>query len=274
MSKETKEYEASSFWNSRYQRFDLTTSGHIDLPFAYNYWMYELKKKKVRTSVLRCFSSKRVAESKVMDLGCGTGIYVDMWKSLGVKDLVGLDISSVAVENLNEKYQEYRFHTEDLSDSSLANKYGAKSYDIVTAIGVLVHILDDEAFCRALKNMVDMLADDGLIVLVEYLRKGPAQEGSYMKVRSLPWYKEVLKKVGLELVEQKPVYFFMGRPYDTQGRFSPFFFNTAFRWNRALIRRFPKFMGTTLYVFDSFITHFMTDGPSEEILVCKKLSKT
>ena len=48
MTKETEKYEASSFWNSRYQRFDLTTSGHIDLPFDYNYWMYELKKKKVK----------------------------------------------------------------------------------------------------------------------------------------------------------------------------------------------------------------------------------
>jgi 2-polyprenyl-3-methyl-5-hydroxy-6-metoxy-1,4-benzoquinol methylase len=274
MSKEVKEYEASEFWNKRYKRCDLTTSGHIDLPFDYNYWMYELKKNKVRKSVLRYLSPSQLAEARIMDLGCGTGIYVDMWKNQGVQQLVGLDISSVAVDLLNEKYKGYSFYTEDLADPALPSKYGAESYDVVTAIGVLVHILDDKAFSSALKNMVDMLADDGIIILVEYLRKGPAQEGSYMKVRSFPWYKQELKKVGLELLEQKPVYFFMGRPYDVNGRLANYFFNTAFRWNRALIRRFPKFMGAVLYAFDSFVTRFMKDGPSEEILVCKKASKS
>ena len=262
---------ALSFWDSRYKKFDITTSGHIDLPYEYNHWMYKLKLKKVKQSALKHAGSANIENANVVELGCGTGIYVKQWQNLGVKKLIGLDISPRATNNLQAIYPEYEFHCEDLGNEQIPDLYGENAHDIVTAIGVLVHILDDEQFRKALCNIASLAKKDGLILIAEYLCRGDHQESAYMKIRSISWYKKELQKAGLEIVEQRPLYFFMGRPYDTQSAASKSLLFAIFRLTRRLIRRFPTLMGGGLYCLDSLITPFITDGPSEKLLVCRKI---
>ena len=42
-----KHYDAEEFWAARYADIDLTKSGHIDLPVAYNRWLYRRKKERL-----------------------------------------------------------------------------------------------------------------------------------------------------------------------------------------------------------------------------------
>lgn len=271
MSQSEKKYDPLTFWDDRYKKFDITTSGHIDLPYEFNEWMYKLKLKKVRQGAQKNLQKTAFKDVSVAELGCGTGVYVKLWQELGVKELVGMDIAPRAVSNLQSSYPDYRFHCEDLGNEEIPHLYGENTHDIVTAIGVLVHILDDDHFRKALKNIAGLLSDDGVALIAEYLCRGVAQEGSYMKVRSISWYKEELNKVGLEVVEQKPLYFFMGRPYDTPTKVSKTILPLMFNLTRRLIRRYPKLMGRALYSLDSVITSFINDGPSEELLVCRKI---
>src|SRR5207253_4490207 len=95
-------YDPETYWEERYGHFRLASSGHRDLPEAYNYWLYERKKTRIREGLQRERIS--VPSCNILELGCGTGVYVDMWKSLGAESLTGFDITSTSVGNLAPKY--------------------------------------------------------------------------------------------------------------------------------------------------------------------------
>ena len=69
MNKNTK-YDPASFWNKRYELFDITTSGHIDLPYAFNKWMYKLKLWKIKRAAEKYIGKLNFKKTSVIDLGC------------------------------------------------------------------------------------------------------------------------------------------------------------------------------------------------------------
>src|ERR1019366_9318732 len=89
----------------------------------------------------------KVPGADVVELGPGTGFFIDYWKKLGIHSLVGLDITSVVTERLAEKYPEYRFAEADVSEHWPVPDASA---DIVTAFDVLFHITDDARFNAAI----------------------------------------------------------------------------------------------------------------------------
>lgn len=269
MDKNTK-YDPAPFWDKRYELFDITTSGHIDLPYKFNQWMYKLKLRKIRHAAERFIGKSNISKASVIDLGCGTGVYVKQWQSLNVENLTGVDISNTAVKNLQKQYPGYAFYCDNLSNNESSSFSDGNVYDIVTAIGVLVHIIDDNDFKKALENISKLVKPEGVILLTEYLCRDGTQESSYMKVRNLSWYKDALNEAGLELVEQSPLYFLMGRPYDTPSTLARILLPPVFKLTRRLIQRSPQFMGCSLYLIDLLVTGLLTDGPSEELLVCRK----
>ena len=273
MNKKTK-YDPASFWNKRYELFDITTSGHIDLPYEFNQWMYKLKLWKIKQAAKNYIGKHNISNASVIDLGCGTGVYIHQWKLLGVERLLGLDISNTAINNLEKKFPNYSFRCENISNNSSLSFADGNKYDIVTAIGVLVHIVDDSDFKNALKNISNLVKPEGVILITEYLCRDGTQESSYMKIRNSSWYKQALNDAGLELIDKRPLYFLMGRPFNTHSSFSRIILFSAFNISRRLIRRFPKFMGSMLYYFDFIITPFISNGPSEELLICKKKKET
>lgn len=266
-----KKYDPRKFWNDRYQTFDITTSGHIDLPYYFNVWMYKLKIAKIKNALFKYIDKKRAKNIKLIELGCGTGVYINLWKKYDINELIGVDISSEAIDKLKIEYPEYNFYENDLSSDTMTKICGESSADVITAIGVLVHIVDDELFKKAVINISKIIKDDGIILITEYLCRGTHQDKTYMKIRSLSSYKKIFKDAGLDMIYQKPLYYFMGRPYDTQTKFSKYFLNHIYNLNRKLINRFPKTMGLVLYSIDRLITPFLTDGPSEEVLIFKKV---
>jgi len=268
-----QEYEPKNFWNKRYKKFDITTSGHIDLPFEFNQWMYKLKLLKIKKAFLKYIDKSDIHNTKIVELGCGTGVYIKQWKELGVENLIGIDISSEATNNLMKEHPKYKFYDEDLSSDQIPVICGDKSADVVTAIGVLVHIVDDDEFRKSISNISKIVKNDGIVIITEYLCRNEAQDKKYMKIRSFSWYKEELLKAGLEMVWQNPLYYFMGRPYDTPTRLSSAILNSIFKVNRRLICRFPRTMGYLLYMIDKSITPFIVDGPSEELLIFRKITQ-
>src|SRR5437867_1676723 len=113
------EYVPEHFWEERYSRLDLTRSGHRDLPEAYNRWLYRRKQAVLQRSLERIGVTP--VGKRVLEIGAGTGIYVDLWKRLGVGTITGLDISRAATEFLGQRHPDVRVLKRDITEPGLRN---------------------------------------------------------------------------------------------------------------------------------------------------------
>jgi phospholipid N-methyltransferase len=263
------EYKPAEYWDVRYENFDITSSGHKDLPLTYNAWLYKMKMKKI--SAAACSDIDDFTKIKVMEMGCGTGVYVDLWKKHGVCDLKGLDIANNAVEELKKKFPEFTFHKEDLSDKTLVDRHGKEKYALVTAIGVLVHIVDDKLFSDAVQNISDFVSKDGIVLVSDYVVRGDtAEERTHMKLRVADQFHREFEEAGLELVRQVPFHFFMIAPFDTPSFLAGLMLPRIYTILNKMIHRFPRHTGGFLYIVDLLATRLPGQGPSEKLFVYRK----
>src|SRR5690349_6303430 len=161
LEQKPQEYVPERFWNERYSRLDLTRSGHRDLPEAYNRWLYRRKQAVLRRGLAAIGFAP--AGKRVLEIGVGTGVYVDFWKRLGVQSVTGLDISSAAIEYLRARHPQSTFHHCDVTAPDAVVAPGA--YDLVTSLDVLYHVVDDDKLAVALRRIAAALAPGGVFAM-------------------------------------------------------------------------------------------------------------
>lgn len=121
-------------WEERFSReLSLAAVSRWSLGLAFNSWMYRLRGDVFLPAVRRF---RRPDEAtRVIEVGPGTGFYVELWQRLGIRHLSALDFSSTAVATLSERHPEYEFRQCDITcglpDELIGNG------DIVTAIDVI-----------------------------------------------------------------------------------------------------------------------------------------
>jgi ubiquinone/menaquinone biosynthesis C-methylase UbiE len=95
-----------------------------------------------------------------MDYGCGSGIYVGLWRDVFPgADLKFCDISSVALDGLVEKYPEYKSSVFLVKDNRA--EYADESFDAVVSVEVMEHVEDLDAH---LKDIYRLLKPGGVFV--------------------------------------------------------------------------------------------------------------
>jgi 2-polyprenyl-3-methyl-5-hydroxy-6-metoxy-1,4-benzoquinol methylase len=136
---------------------------------------------------------KRKNNISVLDVGCGTGDYVEIFKNYKV-NYTGLDLSNYAINKLKRKYPSSNFICEDVFKVKLVKKF-----DIVFLSEVLEHITDE---VKLLKKINNFLVGDGMLILsVPYDPKlySYADEQAHHKRRYTKIYlKFVLEKSGFK----------------------------------------------------------------------------
>lgn len=65
-----------------------------------------------------------------LDIGSGTGFFVEKWRQLGAKMVVGTDLAAVAVENLSKQFPDGEFFQLDIGGDLPP---GQREYDLVSA---------------------------------------------------------------------------------------------------------------------------------------------
>ncbi len=185
---------------------DLSTVGIPNLGLEFNTALYA-----VRTSRLDSFLARLripVAGKKVLDIGCGTGFWVDYWKARGARHVTGVDIAPDAIERLKARYPKDRFLCLDIGTEALTS---LGTFDLVSAVDVLFHILDDEAWSRAIHGLAKCVATPGFIIISEHLGRRPFSTTA-MYARTLQQYSNALAADGLGIVATAPVFFVMHEP--------------------------------------------------------------
>lgn len=105
--------------------------------------------------------------ARVLDVGCGPGKWTRYFARRGSR-VTAIDVSSemvvLAKESVfKEGLTNVDFHVMDISELSLPRN----TYDLVNCVTVLQHILDDEKWKKAVKNMTSVTKKRGKILLFE-----------------------------------------------------------------------------------------------------------
>ncbi|HWA15406.1 MAG TPA: methyltransferase domain-containing protein [Gemmatimonadales bacterium] len=152
-----------------------------------------------------------VRGKRVFDGGFGEGVYLDYWTRRGVPELAGIDFSDRAVEAGRRRYPDSDLKTGDLSRADDFTPF--RRYDIVTAIDVLYHVVDDAAWSAAVGNLLSLVAPEGYFIYSDkFPRSGAWQPMPHVRRRSRATWDERLAIGGFEVVRRVPVFVLMDDP--------------------------------------------------------------
>lgn len=161
-------YSYKDYWAQLHQREDLSSVGQSTLPGGLNKWIYRSIRLNMRRFVKR--HGLTSTGGRMLEVGVGTGYWLDFWEQHGWQ-VDGCDLVPLAVERLRAARPSSHFWVADVGseDGVLAGAPDAPvgGYDLVTVTSVLLHVTDDEAFARALRNVAAAVRPGGHLLLVE-----------------------------------------------------------------------------------------------------------
>jgi SAM-dependent methyltransferase len=263
----THDHNRRDYWDDRLRRH-WGPEGVGSLPYgrSFNRWRYRVRAHVFRRLVRRLALAP--TELDVLDVGCGTGFYLGRWRALGVRSLSGLDISEWAVAQLALEYPTATFYRADIG---AASPLPDEAFDVVTAFDVLTHIVDDELYRRALRNLHRALRPGGVLLYSDAFLHGPSkQHEDYWKGRSLASAATCLEDCGYELVDRLPMSVVMSAPTDTRHpERNERIWNAVMRpvlWSD----RIGWLAGAVLCPVDLLLTSTLRESPGNEIAVCRK----
>ena len=258
-------FNPKEYWESRLNKsFDLVGVGDINLGDHYNKCLYDIRKfafHKVMNLINVDFS-----KNKVLDIGSGTGFYIDRWSELGVESINGTDITNVVVNKLGKKYPEHKFNQLDIGekiDSAIP------TYDFISAFDVLFHIVDDSRFEQSIKNIHGLLNENGHFVISDNFIRFETIRLEHQVIRSDSYMTEVIEAAGFFHVKTKPMFVLMNDPVDTKNRVIKKIFWLIVKGVRKSEKR-AKFIGFFVVPLEKILISLMKESPSTEIKVYQK----
>ncbi len=196
-------YRPQEFWEQRLaEQFDLRGTGETGLSLAYNRACYALRAEVLQSCLVR--AGMLPAGRRVLDVGCGTGFWTEYYVSRGAH-YTGVDIAQVSVDRLAARYPGQRFIRADVSDGVPNGPY-----DLINAFDVLYHVIDDERWESALRQLAGALAPSGLLLVTDvFSDRGALAEHNVM--RPLGRYLAVLDSAGLVREQLLPTHVLLNR---------------------------------------------------------------
>jgi SAM-dependent methyltransferase len=210
--KDSSDFDAGSYWQERVGAdADLSVVGHRAMGPAYNGEIYA-RRIEATESMLARHVDKPLAQLRVLDIGCGSGFYTGFWQARGVREYVGLDISSRAIERLADAYPEYRFMHADFTESLPDSLTDGGSFDIVTIFDVLYHIVEDQRVETAIANLGGLLAEDGRLFIMDFLCRRNCRVSKHVIYRARDAYLAEFRLNQLELMDSELLFHFLVPP--------------------------------------------------------------
>ena len=248
------------------QHYDLVGVGDISLGMNYNKWSYNITRKILRRLFIK-YDVLLPNNENVLDIGCGTGFVVDIWKSLS-KKVTGIDISQTAIKNLKIKFPGFSFMEFDMGSGVVDlpdNKFA-----ICSAASVLYHIIDDNSLDMALGNIHRVLQPDGIFIFSDNFIHNSEFNVTHQKCRTLSEYEKALMKNGFEIIDRVPNYVLMNDPVDAKTKFYPRLWNLFTRLSKKS-KLIDAVIWPAIYPVEFLLTSVMKESPAQEIMICKAI---
>lgn len=207
-------YDPKSYWDKRLQaNFNLRGVGHISFSEFYNKWLYRKKKYTIELF----FKNKILCGKNVLDIGCGTGFFVDWYLKRGA-NVAGIDIVESSIMNLSQRFKDVRLEVADITSDDYISP---GRFDIINMWDVIYHIVDEKLFIQALRNIASSCNYGAILLFTDCL--GASTDflsAPHVKFRCLNTYQKMLSSLGFQLIKILPLYKFLNIPYRILGRLS------------------------------------------------------
>lgn len=262
-------FDAKKYWELRLEsNYGLHGVGYLGLGRYYNNWLYRIRRKAFFKSVsdIRLDS----ASCSIIDIGSGTGFFVRLWKQLGVKSIVGTDITNISVENLRKDFHSETFYQLDIGEENIqSSPVWNEKYDVASCFDVLYHIIDDERYEIAIKNIYGMLRPGGFFILSDNFVHRTTIRGSNQVSRSLYQIEDIVKRTGFQIISRKPLFFLMNYPVDSDSSIKKKL------WNMSVLpatksEAYGFVIGTILYPVELAMVNLFKESPTTEVMVCRR----
>ena len=207
MKKPTDAFGTRLYWETRLRhRPDLRGTGHRQFSVAYNAAMYQVATERLRAALASAKIS--LSGARILDVGAGLGYFVKQYTDWGAAHVTGLDITEISVRELRRAFPQHEFIQADISADDLVLP---ADYDLISAISVLFHILDDRKFERAVENMCVRVKPGGHLIWVDAFREPLFLTARHTRLRGLKHYLPILECHAFRLLTICPMYYLMGR---------------------------------------------------------------
>jgi 2-polyprenyl-3-methyl-5-hydroxy-6-metoxy-1,4-benzoquinol methylase len=147
-----KDYDAKKYWHDRFVKYEdsIVGPGSEALSQEENNKMYE----DARQVFLKVCDQQNIdfKKNKICEIGLGNGFYTEIFNSLGTKNYCGYDIADVLIPKLSNRFPHFNFKLKDISTEPLD-----ENFDFITLIDVIQHIVNEDKFNFALKNIAQHL---------------------------------------------------------------------------------------------------------------------
>lgn len=269
-------FDAREYWRQRIAGDGaLSNVGQAELG-DYNRYTYPLR----LDAFERALEGLVPDHPRVFDGGFGEGVYLRYWAERGASIVAGLDFSPRAVKSGRRAHPTFDLHTGDLAKPEDLRDFGR--YDVVTAIDVLYHVVDDDAWRSAVGNLLHLTSPSGVFLFTDKLpREGAYQPMAHVRRRSLAMWEEALAEHGFQVIKRVPVFMLMddpitcgnrpwlGRMARLQWRLATKLIRMTARWPRVQ-NRVAGLVARLQLPFERAMVQRMDAVPNLEILVCRR----
>lgn len=264
----TSTFDARQYWETRLRAdYTLAGVGLQRLGERFNRWAYQVRREVFLDLVRREIPD--LAHARVLDIGSGTGFYLDRWREAGAADVSGLDLTDAAVDQLRARYPTLTIHRGDIGTDAPAD-LGLEpgSFDAVSAMDVLFHIVDDEAFARALANIRGALRPGGVFLWSDAFAHHQESRVEHRASRTLATVEQLVREAGFEVERRTPMFVLMNDPVDTRGPWARRAWK-ATMGVASLAEPLGGLVGWALYPLESRLVRTRSESPTTEIMVCR-----
>ena len=259
--------ELGSYWEHRLGGdYDERGVGDIGLSRSYNSRLYDVRRRVFRRLVSHLPVEPPLAH--VLDIGSGTGVYIEEWQRWGAGKVTGSDITQIAVEKLAQRFPHASFARWDIGAAE-ASPAIAGQYDVISALDVLFHIVEDDRYRQAISNIASLLSPGGWFVYSDNLVQRESRLSHFVS-RTESDILGALRSSGFEVRRRVPMFVLMNDPVRTRSRILRRWFSMVYRI-ASRSEGWGSGAGAALYPLELAATRLVRDGPSTEVLLCQRL---
>lgn len=269
------EYDPKAYWETRLKDGPaLNTVGYLGLGLAYNKWLYRVRKQVLERALRRFPIVSEI--TSLLEVAPGSGFYLPIWSSHGVRDLTAADITQAVVTHLRSLWPDFQFLQADIGAAAPPVN---RQFDVVTAFDVLFHIVSEQSWRNAVSNLCSLVKPGGWLLISDFFLQSGEFRGYNMHARTLRHYAQCFSP-SIAIRARWPIFVTMMPPVDSSG-FERIVLDRVWRSTERVLEFAEScsqlevagnLVGAALYSVDALLSLFYSEGPGMEMMICQKLS--